>query len=224
MKYAISFILLLSVFSLQSLQAATSAATSVIEESLFSSINENIFESSEIIGIGRIAKIVRAKSPIRTLNALTQTSGSGRGGSGTRMGERLFTLMNQGMQSGQTMISVEVDPTLAVSTEIIGGDAGIDAISVQGGRMYPPRLVVDFQKFPVPTYAAMPSDVQQKRMTKLNEQLQRRFGETVQVDYQENVHYLRGTVVSNQQKEILELFIKMEPGIQEVRNEVVIRE
>jgi len=199
---------------MQSSRAATS-----IEESLLSGVSVD-FESSDIIGIGRIAEMVRREAPIQDLATRTGTV-QGRGVN--RMGLRLFNLMTNSLQS-QTASLVELDPTLAVSTEIIEGDTDIDSVSVESGRMYPPRLYVDFQKFPIPTYAIMPDAEQQKRMDKLNSQLQKRFGDTVKADFQENVHYLRGTVTSERQKEVLELFVKMESGVQEVRNEVVIRE
>jgi len=219
MKYLFSFILLLFAFSLQSLQAATSIqAVASIEDALIG-IDERTFDFANIIGIGRIASNARAQGPIQTLATRTQTQQ----GQGIRMGMRLFNFMNETLQSGVTN-AINADPTLAVSTDIVDGDIDIDSVSVESGRMYPPRLQVDFQKFPIPTYTIMPDEVQQKRMAKLNSQLQKRFGETVKADFQENVHYLRGTVASERQREILEIFIKMEPGIQEVRNEVVVRE
>ena len=228
MKYLLSFVLFLFALPLQSLQAATliqsPQAATTIEERLLDSIDPRIFESSEIIGIGQIASIVRRGAPIQRLAALTQTQqGQGSGGSGIRMGQRLFTIMDDSLRSEATSLT-DIDPTLAISSEIVDGDTDIDSVSVESGRMYAPRLSVDFQKFPIPTYAIMPSELQQKRMDKLNSQLQKRFGETVKADYQENVHYLRGTVKSERQKEVLELFVKMEPGIQEVRNEVIIRD
>jgi len=212
MKCLISFILLLFAFSLQTLQAATS-----IEDALLG-IDERTFEFANIIGIGRIASTARLQGPIQTLAARTQTQQ----GQGNRMGMRLFNFMNETLQSGTTS-AVNAAPTLAVSTDIVDGDIDIDSVSVESGRMYPPRLQVDFQKFPIPTYAIMPDEVQQRRMAKLNDQLQKRFGGTVKADYLENIHYLRGTVDSERQKEVLEIFVKMEPGIQEVRNEVVVQ-
>jgi len=227
MKYSYSFILLLFALSLQSLQAATfvqtpTTTTPTIEDRLLNSMDTNIFGSSQIIGVGQIAKVARQQAPIQTLAKLTQTEGLG-GRNDIRMGQRLFTFMDTAIQSQVTSL-INVDPTLAVSTDIIDGDTNVDSVSVESGRMYPPRLCVDFQKFPIPTYANMTDEVQQKRMDKLNNQLQKQFGKTVKVDYLENVHYLRGTVVSERQKEILEIFIKMEPGIQEVRSEIVVRE
>jgi len=230
MKYFLSFISLLFAFSLQPLQAATSTQSSqalgTIEERLLNSIDVRIFESENIIGIGRIASIAREQAPIQTLGVLTRTQRTQtqrQTEANNRMGLRLFNLMSDSLQS-QATSPIDIDPNLAVSSEIIEGDTDIDAVSVGSGRMYPPRLNIDFQKFPVPTYAIMPDEVLQKRMAKLNSQLQKRFGETVRVDYLENVHYLRGTVVSERQKEVLEIFIKMEPGIQEVRSEVVVQE
>ena len=223
MKYLFSFLLLLFALPLQSLQAATlvqsSRAATSIEESLLSGVSVD-FESSDIIGIGRIAEMVRREAPIQDLATRTGTV-QGRGVN--RMGLRLFNLMTNSLQS-QTASLIDLDPTLAVSSVIVEGDTDIDSVSVESGRMYPPRLYVDFQKFPIPTYAIMPDAEQQKRMDKLNSQLQKRFGDTVKADFQENVHYLRGTVTSERQKEVLELFVKMESGVQEVRNEVVIRE
>ena len=231
MKYLLSFLLLLFALSLQSLQAATlmqsSQAPATIEERLLNSIDAGIFDSNNIIGIGRIANIAREQAPIQTLGVLTGTQRSQRTqtqrGPNNQMGLRLFNLMTDS-QRAQTASLVDLDPTIAVSTEIVEGDTEIDSVSVESGRMYPPRLYVDFQKFPIPTYAIMPDAEQRKRMDTLNSELQKRFGETVKADFQENVHYLRGTVTSERQKEVLELFVKMESGVQEVRNEVVIRE
>ena len=230
MKYLFSFLLLLFALSSQSLQAATFTqspqAPTTIEERLLNSIDAGIFGSSNIIGIGRIAYIARDQAPIQTLGVLTNTQSTQtlrQSAAGNRMGLRLFNFMDTSFKQEATGLT-NIDPTLAVSTDIVDGDIDIDSVSVESGRMYPPRLQVDFQKFPIPTYAIMPDEVQQKRMAKLNSQLQKRFGETVKADFQENVHYLRGTVASERQREILEIFIKMEPGIQEVRNEVVVRE
>ena len=137
------------------------------------------------------------------------------------MGQRLIAVMDDAMRPQATSV-VDTESNLAVSTEIVGSETDVNTDSFQEGRMYTPKLVVDYQRFPIPTYATMPGDVRQTRLAKLNSQIQKRFGETVQVDYRGNVHYLRGTVPSERQKEVLELFLKMEPGIQEIRNEVMV--
>ena len=231
MKYALSFILFLFALSFHSLQAT--AQTEVSGDTLLDrfTISSDIFESSSIVGIGQMARTVRNQaSPIQTLASIARPQEAARraaaaartGSSEGRMGARLIAAMSDTVAS-QVTTTVAVEDTLAVSTEIIDADTDVNTDTFQEGRMYTPKLTVDFQKFPVPTYAAMPGDVRQTRITKLNNQLQKRFGETVQIDYRENVHYLRGTVSSERKKEVLELFIKMEPGIQEVRNEVVVK-
>ena len=188
----------------------------------------DIFNDPSNIGIGRMQRIVRDQSPIQALaaranpqEAARRAARAGEENSGGRIGARLVAVM--GDMRPRTESVVDVDSTLAVSTDIVGTDTDVNTDLFQEGRMYTPKLVVDYQKFPIPTYAAMSGEVRQTRLDRLNSQLQKRFGETVQIDYRENIHYLRGTVPSERQKEVLELFLKMEPGIQEIRNEVVVR-
>jgi len=227
MKYLLSFFLFLFALSLQSLQAATPVnATGDSLLDLFS-LDPTILDSPNIIGIGLLAKHV--PTPIGQLAGIARPAEAGQrqaalaralSASG-RMGVRLTTVMGEVMASDNAATAVDDDPTLSGSTDIIAdADANTDAL--QEGRMYTPKLKIDYKKFPIPTYSAMPEEVRQKRMDKLNGQIQKRFGKTVQVDYRENVHYLRGTVPSERQKEVLELFVKMEPGIQKVQNEIVI--
>ena len=212
MKYLLSFILLLCVFSLQSLQAATSAQ----EAGIGISLSEEILNSPEIIGIGRMAQMVRDQSPIQDLANKARSGGAANVGG---LGARLLAVMNDTLAPTTTESTAD-DENLAISSEIIDTDTDANVGMFQEGRMYTPKLVIDYQKFPVPTYGAMSADVRQKRIARLNHQLQNRFGNTVKVDYLDNVHYLRGNVVSEQQKEVLELFLKMESGVQKVQNEI----
>ena len=227
MKYLLSFLLFLCAFSLQSLQAATSTQ----EGGIGGALSEDILNSTaEIVGIGRIAEMVREISPIQALAAIARPdeanarAAARRTQVGGRMGARLVSLMSDTMAQTNTVSTAEDDASLAISSEIIGEDTDANAGMLQEGRMYTPKLVIDYQKFPVPTYGSMSADVQQKRITRLNSQLQKRFGNTVKVDYRDDVHYLRGNVVSEQQKEVLELFLKMEPGVQKVKNEIAVAE
>jgi len=231
MKYLLSFFLFLFAFSLQSLQAATQIAA--VSESILDrlTIPVDTLNSPQVVGIGRMASIGSERSPIQFLASISRPSAAAASAQARarsqsaegRMGARLVSVMDEAMASTGTTVAIDDDPTLAISTDIIDTDTDANAGSLQEGRMYTPKLKVDFQKFPIPTYATMSAEVRQKRMGKLNDQVQKRFGETVQIVYSENVHYLRGTVSSERQKEVLELFIKMEPGIQEIQNEIAVK-
>ena len=230
MRYLFFFVLALLALSLQSLQAATSLqtpqASGTIEDALLNTMDVKTFESASIIGIGRIAAMAREQAPIQTLARRTGTQRAPtfrQSEANNRMGLRLFNVMNDPLRAEAATVTNDT-PTLAVGTEIIDGDTNVDSVAVASGRMYTPRLNIDYQKFPIPTYANMTDEVQQKRMDKLNRQLQKRFGDTVKVDFQDNIHYLRGTIPSERQKEVLEIFIKMEPGIQQVQSEIVVRD
>ncbi len=209
MKYALSALALVSLFSLSSLYAAAPAENSVISLST----DKDIFNSTDIVGIGRMSKVI--PSPIQKLAQTVR--GSEFGG---RMGGRLITVMNE---TGSINLSSEddFDPEALMNTEIIGSESDANAGSLEVGRMYPPRLEVDFRQFP--TYAAAPVAYREKQVARMNRQIQSRFGETVSAVDRENVIHLRGTVESERQKQVLELYVKMEPGIREIRNELTVQ-
>ncbi len=209
MKYALSALVLVSLISLSSLYAAAPAENSVISLST----DKDIFNSTDIVGIGRMSKVI--PSPIQKLAQTVR--GTEFGG---RMGGRLITVMNE---TGSITPSSgdDYDPEAMINTEIIETESDANAGSLEIGRMYPPRLEVDFRQFP--TYAAAPPEYREKQVAKMNKLIQTRFGKTVSAIDRENVIHLRGTVESERQKRVLELYVKMEPGIREVRNELTVQ-
>ena len=155
-------------------------------------------------------------SPIQRLAEIARVQG-GEGGS---IGARLVQVMGESSFL-DTEGDTGEDVIAPLDTEIINSENGADTAALQEGRMYPPRLAIDFKVFP--TYASLPDAWQQTRTVKLNKQIKTRFGSNVQAVYLEKVLYLRGSVASERQKDVLELYVKMEPGISEVRNELVIK-
>ena len=155
-------------------------------------------------------------SPIQRLAEIARVQG-GEGGS---IGARLVQVMGESSFL-DTEGDTGEDVIAPLDTEIINSENGADTAALQEGRMYPPRLAVDFQKFP--TYANLPDHWQQTRTVKLNKQIKTRFGNDVQAVYLEKVLYLRGSVASERQRDVLELYVKMEPGVSEVRNELIVK-
>ena len=213
MKYTLFLLSFCCAFSVSSLYAATSVDNSILSLET----NKDIFNSSDIVGIGAMSKLV--PSPIQKLADIARLDENGRPRESGRMGARLVRVMSE--SSLLDMTSGADDVFAPLDTEIIGADTDANAGTLQEGRMYTPRLEVDFNVFP--TYAALPNDWQQKRTVKLNKQIRTRFGNDVQAIYLEKVLYLRGSVASERQRDVLELYVKMEPGVSEVRNELVVK-
>ena len=211
---------LLLLFSLYCVLSVSSlyAAAPVNDSILSLETDRDIFNSSSIVGIGAMSKLV--PSPIQKLANVARLDENGRPREGGTIGARLVQVMAdssfQGME-GDT----EEDVVAPLETEIIGSENEADAAALQEGRMYPPRLAVDFQVFP--TYASLPETWQHTRTVKLNKQIKTRFGSDAQAVYLEKVLYLRGSVASERQKNVLELYVKMEPGINEIRNELIVK-
>lgn len=177
----------------------------------------------EYVGIGKMQD--KVKSPIKTLAEAAQTQG----GTGS-MGARLRKVMGD---SNFNVAEVAVNEDELLSMEIIGADADVEGGASDQGRMYPPRLEINFQTYP--TFAMQPAWTSQQTV-RLNRQIQaklnpgsRRSGQSepekknVEIVGDEQGLVLRGTVSSEREKNVLEHFVRMEPGVKILKNELIVR-
>ena len=214
MRHLLLLFSLYYVFSVSSLYAAAPVSNSILSLET----DRDVFNSPSIVGIGAMSKLV--PSPIQKLADVARLDENGRPREGGSIGARLVQVMADSSFL-DTAGDADEDVVAPLDTEIIGSENEADAAALQEGRMYPPRLAVDFQVFP--TYANLPDAWQQTRTVKLNKQIKTRFGSDVQAVYLEKVLYLRGSVASERQRNVLELYVKMEPGVSEVRNELIVK-
>ncbi len=96
----------------------------------------------------------------------------------------------------------------------------VEAIDSKTNR-YPPRLEVDFTSFPLSRTEVSTNSKATARMTRqLQSRLQLDNG--VQIQFQGRTACLRGTVPTERQKELAEMMLRFEPGIDAVKNELTV--
>lgn len=177
----------------------------------------------EYVGIGKMRDKIR--SPIQTLAEAAKAQGDSGG-----IGGRLRKVMSE---SSFNVAEVAFDENALLATEIIGGSSDIDSEASDQGRMYPPRLEVNFQAYP--TYAMNPAWTEQQ-LVRLNKQLQTKLNNGSQKNRQDGLIngqvelvkgeqglVLQGTVSTEREKNVLEHYFRMEPGIKSLKNELVVR-
>ncbi len=96
----------------------------------------------------------------------------------------------------------------------------VESIDKKTNR-YSPRLKIDFASFPLARPASVEAPIPTERIAKhLQQRL--RLDQPIEIEFLERTACLRGTVSTQRHKELAEMILRLEPGVDTVKNELVV--
>ena len=206
--------------------AAVSGGPSVLsfdDSALLGSDSRDEFMKS--IGIGRMTKAIT--SPIQKLSTAAEQAARETNGGQRFLGAKIGAVMRESSFAISDIDDLAAVLDAPIDEEAMIIDAQVEAnndLAGQIGRVYSARISVDFTMYP--TYESSPTwkNASMEGLSGLvDTQINKRFGGQIKLETIDGVVYLFGTVPTENEKNVAELLVKMEPGVREVLNQIQIQ-